>query len=83
MTQTSNALKDSVDENVKAMIAIASHDDLMLALSDIRSALSANPSCSQDYLFQCCANAFEIAELAQKKVDNTNKKCYNTRILNN
>jgi len=37
-------------------------------LSDIMRALQANPSCSQEYLFECCANAFAIAEKALKSL---------------
>lgn len=38
------------------------------SLSAIMGALSANPNCSQDELFQCCANAFEIAEATLQKL---------------
>jgi hypothetical protein len=37
------------------------------ALGDIMSALQANPQCSQQELFECCANAFQIAEKARKR----------------
>jgi hypothetical protein len=36
------------------------------SLSNIMSALQANPNCSQKELFECCANAFAIAEKALK-----------------
>ena len=74
MSGISNALILLGPEKEKALLAIACHDDLMLALTEIRSALSANPSYSQEYLFHCCANAFEIAEKAQNKVDNITNK---------
>lgn len=38
------------------------------SLSAIMGALAANPSCSQEELFQCCANAFEITEATLLKL---------------
>ncbi len=41
------------------------------ALEYVMSALAANPHCSQEFLFSCCANAFAIAEKAIKNDLNT------------
>lgn len=43
-------------------ITTLSKQEVEDSLSAIMGALAANPNCSQDELFQCCANAFEIAE---------------------
>ena len=51
-------------------IGTVSKQEVEYSLSAIMGALAANPNCSQDELFQCCTNAFEIAEAALLKLQN-------------
>jgi hypothetical protein len=58
--------------NVEAegQVGTLSQQEVEESLSAIMGVLAANPNCSQDELFQCCANAFEIAETTLAKLQN-------------
>lgn len=57
--------------NIKEQELLRQNVTLKDALYDIKVALQANTSSSKEELFECCANAFQIAERAQKKTLNS------------
>jgi hypothetical protein len=57
-----------IDE-ISALPTTEQVSEIKDAFSAIMAALQANPNCSQEMLFECCANAFEIAEKAKNKLN--------------
>ena len=50
--------------------AINQHQKLVDALHQIKKVLAANPNLSQEELFTCCANGFELAHNAIHEAEN-------------
>jgi hypothetical protein len=64
--------KINFERNISEVNAIKPSEqtsDVKISLGNIMHALHANPNCSQQELFECCANAFMIAEKALKSLE--------------